>query len=222
MCGKNQLTAIFLVIFFFGTGIISGCAFLENIKSFIIPNQDAEEEPLPEPEKKETGPLVVPPDGWIFEKKAMTLRVQPSNDLNIFQDRAHNILLAIFQISDPNIFNEKSSTQAGISELLTMENINAGLGIVNLKKVVIRPGKISDFMMDRSKSAQYVGFVAGYAHLIPENVAKIFEIPAIQDNKTGVDRINPLADPVPPRPGRLKILLELDNSQIENIKIYAN
>ncbi len=209
-------------VFLYGTGIISGCALLEKYKSSKNPDQTIEEGPPPEPVQEEKVPLAVPPDGWIYEKKAITLRVQSSNDLNIFQNRVHTLLLAIFQISDPNIFNEKSKTREGIADLLTMDSINAGLGIVNLKKVVIRPGNVDVFVVDRAKSAQYVGIVTGYARLEPENVIRIVEIPAVQDDKTGFNRINPMAKSFPPRPGRLKIWLELDNSQIENIKIYAD
>ncbi len=166
--------------------------------------------------------VVVPADGWVFEKQAIMLRVQSSDDLNIFQDRAHTLIIGICQLSDPNTFNSMRSTREGLQELLSKSSFDVSGGIVAVEKRVIRPDRTEVIILDRAESAKYLGIAAGYFELVPERVSYILKIPPVQDRKVGFDKVNPLADPPPPRPGRLRIWIELGKDRIENIETDAD
>jgi len=169
----------------------------------------------------------VPPEGWSFERKAITFLIRAGEDLNIFQGRSHTLLLGIYQVSDPNGFNAMTSTKEGLQQLLEKEIPPAGSGITALEKRIVRPGAEEIIVLDRAQSSQYVGMVAGYFDLEPERVSRLIKIPAVQEisEKTGLARFNPFAGnpkPPPARPGKLKVLIDLDSYQIKMVDKYAD
>ena len=208
-----------LIFFFlpFAMVVMAGCGASQEQKPppAIIDNEPPSE--MPPGEK-----VAASPDSWIFERRAILLRVQSVAALNRYQDRAHTLLLGIYQLSDPNGFNTMRASKEGLQELLGKERFDASGGILAAEKRVIRPDRAEVIILDRAEAAQYVGIVAGYFDLIPERVSYLIRIPAVQDDKTGLAQINPLADPPSPRPGRLRIWLELDRDRIESIRTDAD
>ena len=169
----------------------------------------------------------MPPNGWVFEKKAVTFLIRAGSDLNLFQERSHTLMLGIYQLSDPNGFNKLTGSKEGLQELLNTESFDPSGGIVASEKRIIRPATEELIILDRAESAQYIGIVAGFFELIPGQVSRLIRIPEIHmtTKKTGFARLNPFADPPPPpppRPGRLKVLIVLNNYRINMTDIYAD
>lgn len=210
------LMSLILTLLIFGITAITGCAGSQEQKP---PPAVIDEEPPLDPPSVED--ITASPDSWVFEKRAILLRVRSAGNLNHYQDRAHTLLLGIYQLSDPNGFNTMRRTKAGLQELLAKERFDAAGGIVAAEKRVIRPDRAEVIILDRAEGAQYVGIVAGYFDLIPERVSYLIRIPSVQDDKTGLAQINPMADPPAPRPGRLRIWLELDRDRLESIRTDA-
>ncbi len=165
--------------------------------------------------------IVVPPDAWTFEKQAIHIRVLPSPSLNMYRNRAHTLMLGVFQLSDPNTFETMRSTTKGLHDLLGRETFDAGTGVLSAERRVIRPDQQKLIVLNRAEGAQYIGLAAGYFNLDPGKVSYVLKIPGVQDGKSGLGAVNPFADPPPPRPGRLKIWLFLDRHQIEDVRIRA-
>lgn len=178
-------------------------------------------DPAPPPPPEDPPEVVpfVPPDNWKFEAEALKVRINPADDLNFYRNRSHTLVLGVYQLSDPNPFNDKRSTAAGLQQLLT-EGL-ADPTIVAFKRVVVQPGKSQPIVLDRAEGAKQIGFVAGYYKLEADRVTRLIPIPAIQDPKTGWARFNPFADPPPPRPARMGFWVELGSQEIVNIETRA-
>ncbi len=180
-----------------------------------------ENEPPIESEKAVISAGDVPPPAWTFEKQAIILRIHPASKLNWFQNQPHTLRLGIFQMADPNYFNGTCTTKHGLSEFLRKDSFDGGTGVLTVDKRLIRPGESLVVTLDRAKTAQYIGVIAGYYELTPAKTCRIIEIPAIQDEEQGIDRINPLSNNSTPRPAKLKIWLNLDTHQIEDLQLHA-
>lgn len=48
----------------------------------------------------------LPPPQWTYEKEAIRLHIKADNKLNLDEGEAHTLLLCVYQLSDPNTFNQ--------------------------------------------------------------------------------------------------------------------
>jgi type VI secretion system VasD/TssJ family lipoprotein len=182
------------------------------------PSLAAEGEPLP----------VAPPEAWIFEKRSMVVRLKSLADLNVYQEKSHALLVNIFQMADPAIFNKLRAAPDGLQALLAGKNLDPSL--LSLKQVFLQPGKSEVVVLDREQTTQFIGIVAGYYDLNSKLVSRVIPIPAIVDKPVGrlailkskVDEINPFAEPPPlPRPSHLKVWIDFGATQIEMLDMRA-
>ncbi len=212
----------FIILYFTGCSIL-GLVLPLNPTESEEPKEAGtiESEPPIELNQTITNAADVPPPAWAFEKQAIIIRIQATQNLNWFQNQSHTLRLGVFQMADPNNFNNTCSTKEGLSQFLSKENFDEGTGVLTVDKRIIRAGETQIVTLDRAKTAQYIGVIAGYFELIPSKTCRIIEIPAIQDDETGIDRINPLSNAETPRPAKLKIWLNLDTHQIENLQLHA-
>jgi len=193
-------------------------------------------QPLPEAEKiipiiapeKKAAKIkikpVVPLGGWTYEKKSIAIRVKVKNELNLFSNASHTVLMGIYQLSDANGFLASTSTKQGIRGLLASTKKASDIpvpGIVSSLKLTVKPTKDEVLVLDRSEKAKFIGIIAGYYSLDPKKTTAMIPIPAVQDPKTGMSRFNLFSKPPPVRPGKLKIWINLDPLQIGNIEKRA-
>ncbi|MGB0712238.1 MAG: type VI secretion system lipoprotein TssJ [Gammaproteobacteria bacterium] len=206
-----------LLILLLSLTLVGGCATTAEEEPQPAP-APVPAEPPPAPEVEPTNePPVVPFEGWVYERNAITMRVSASANLNQYRERKHTLVLGIYQLADPNAFNTLRADPAGLQTLLT-KGADADPSIVAFNKTVIRPGATEFLQMDRAASAKHVGVVAGYYELTPTRVSKVVPIIAIQDEKVGFwARLNPLADPPPPRPARVTVWLDLGSTGITEL-----
>ena len=208
---KKFSSIIFLLAIF---TIVSGC----SVKKTVDINEKL---PLQKDIKAVEEASLGVMDIWTFKKNAIELHIIPSKDLNKFQEREHTLFLIIYQMNDPNAFNSLCGTTEGLQSLLSQQSIEKTIGVLSSERFVISPGKEKVVKIDRAKSAQNIGIVAAYFNLVPEKVYKILKIPPLQDEKKGIDYINPFKDAPPARPGIMKIWMELDQSKIKDITIIT-
>ncbi len=117
----------------------------------------------------------LPPPEWTYEKDAIKLHIKADEKLNADEDEAHTLLLCVYQLQDPNAFNQLSGDQDGLYKLLECGLF--GAGAASAKRLIIQPGQVVDVAMDRAEGARYVAVVAGYYILDKNRMLKILEIP---------------------------------------------
>ena len=92
--GKTKVPFVAVFLIDFVTSFLSSCATSEK------------------PDSADPG-LV-----WGYGSKAIKISYQASKDLNIYGGKPRTILLCLYQLSEPNVFNELSKSDDGLKKLL--------------------------------------------------------------------------------------------------------
>jgi type VI secretion system VasD/TssJ family lipoprotein len=149
----------------------------------------------------------LPPPVWGYEKDAIQVHLKSDPKLNYDDEVPHTLLVCLYQLKDPNAFNQLADDTDGIYKLLECSLFDAG--VATSKRLIINPGKDVTMTLDRAEGARYVAVVAGYYVLQKERMIRMFDIPAVIEKKgfLGTTKVS--------KPGKLKIELDLGPSQIK-------
>ncbi len=128
----------------------------------------------------------LPPPKWTYEREAIRLHIKADNKLNTDDGDAHTLLLCIYQLSDPNTFNQMANDEEGLYELLECSLF--GNGAAAAKRMIIQPGQDINLALDRAEGARWVAVVAGYYILEKERMVKMVEIPEYVEKKGFIKR----------------------------------
>ncbi len=151
-------------------------------------------------------PVVVPPR-WEYEANAVHLNLKSDPQLNLFQGRAHTLVLCVYFLTDPNELNQLVDEKGGLEKLCECSKFHPS--VTHAKRFIIHPNREYKETLDRAAGAKYVAIVAGYFKLQKENVVKLFPIPVVEEKKKNTIYQNP---------GMLKIDLLLGPDKIQEIK----
>ena len=121
------------------------------------------------------------PAEWKYEKDAVHLKLKADPQLNLYQGKAYTLVICVYQLTSPNIFQGFTEDQTGLSKLLECNRFDAS--VASYKKLVIQPGQELNTSLDRAEGAKYIGLVAGYYQLRKENIIRLLPIPIIEEIK---------------------------------------
>ena len=119
---------------------------------------------------------MLPPE-WRYEKEAVKLTLQADPQLNLYNKMAHTLQLCVYQLKDPNGFNQLTETEEGLYKLLEGSMFDAS--VANFKRLNMSPGQSMPFTMDRAEGAKYIGIAAGYATIQKDRITRLIDIPVI-------------------------------------------
>lgn len=153
-------------------------------------------------------PKVLPPPQWTYEKDAIKLHVAADPMLNLDDGKAHTLYVCIYQLKDPNGFNQLSSDQSGLYKLLDCQLFDQG--VASSKRLIVHPGEDTTLVLDRAENAKYLAVVAGYYDIVKERITRLVEIPVIIEEKGFMAKER--------KPGLLDITLFLGPRQINKIE----
>lgn len=163
--------------------------------------------------------LVIEDDDWIYQDRAISITVKAPSDLNSVSGRPHSLALGVFQLNDPNTFSGLSTTVDGAVQLLQKGRIDDT--VANFTIVNIRPGEQRRVQLNRAKTAQYVGLIAGYFELNPKNDVELFPVPlqAIKRGlvEKGLVALALMTDEARAIPDKLHIYVELGRTSSKQI-----
>jgi type VI secretion system VasD/TssJ family lipoprotein len=147
------------------------------------------------------------PPQWAYEKDAIGVHLKADPNLNLDEGVPHTLLVCLYQLKDPNAFNQLLDDSEGIYTLLECGLFDPAAATV--KRIIVRPGKDMNLKIDRAAGAKYVAAVAGYYILEKERMTRLYEIPVIVEKKGFFKRTKTS------KPDRLEISIELGPSQIK-------
>lgn len=150
----------------------------------------------------------LPPPDWTYEKSAIEVNLKADANLHYTDGVAHTLMICLYQLKDPNAFNQLSEDLDGIYKLLECKIFDPGVATV--KRIIVRPGKDRSIKLDRAQGAQYVAIVAGYSALEKDRMIRLIKIPTYIEKKGFIKRTKI------EKPGKLKVDIELGPSQIKN------
>jgi len=120
-------------------------------------------------------PVIVMPTVWSFGKDAIRLQLKSDPWLNLYDGVPHTLLLCIYQMSDPNAFNQLREEKDGLPKLLECTRFDSS--VASSRRHIMQPAKELTLSLDRAEGAKYVGIVGGYYQLEKENSVRLFQIP---------------------------------------------
>ena len=116
-----------------------------------------------------------PPLEWNFEKEAIYIFYRSDYLLNEFDNSPHALESCIYQLKDPNTFNQLSQDKEGVKTLLKCTLFDSSVAKSDRKTIL--PGRKEEMIFDRAEGARYIGIIAGYYSLDPERIKTLFKIP---------------------------------------------
>ena len=150
-----------------------------------------------------------PPDQWPYEKDAVHFRVNADAQLNYQDGMPHTLLLCVYQLREPNVFNQLTGNEEGLYKLMECGLFDAS--VVGAKRLIIHPGTVSTYILDRAENAKYIAVVGGYYVLHKENIVRLFEVPVIRVREgLKLTKVS--------KPGALKMEITLGPKQIVEAK----
>lgn len=155
-----------------------------------------------------TGPVA--PTQWRYEKEAISLTFQADPQLNRYNGRSHTLQVCVYQLKDPNGFNQLSESQDGLYNLL--ECVMFDPSVVNFRSVILRPGQTLSFALDRAEGARYIGLAAGYAQIEKDRITRLIDIPEVIVKEGGLFKRQRVS-----KPAHLKEVVHLGAYQIETV-----
>ncbi|RNC71843.1 MAG: type VI secretion system lipoprotein TssJ [Desulfuromonadales bacterium] len=157
-----------------------------------------------------TTPPPKPPLDWGYEKEAIRIKLTGDPQLNLFQRSPHALVACLYQLRDPNAFNQFRSEADGLVRLLECGRFDPS--VASTRRLVIQPGQELSEALDRAEGAKYVGFVAGYYNLHKERSARLYPIPAVEEVKGFISRTRDV------KPGQIDIKLILGPQELQEVK----
>jgi type VI secretion system VasD/TssJ family lipoprotein len=153
---------------------------------------------------------VLPPPQWGYEKDAIKMQIAADPMLNLDNGKAHTLYVCIYQLKDPNGFNQLSGDPSGLYKLLDCKLFDRG--VASARRLIVNPGKDNTLMMDRAENAKYLAVVAGYYGIVKERITRLVKIPVVIEEKGFFLKSKKQ------KPGLLDITLVLGSEQIDEIK----
>ena len=123
----------------------------------------------------------LPPPELEYEEAAIKIHVNSDPQLNLSDGKPHTLLVCVYQLKDPNTFNQLAGDQEGLYRLLECGLFDAS--VAGAKKLIVQPGQDITFNLDRAEGAKYVAVAAGYYLIERERIVRLYEIPAVIEKK---------------------------------------
>ena len=111
-----------------------------------------------------------------FLPNDITFEIKADPQLNRYRNNAHTLLLCIFQLKDPNGFNQLAEEEGGLPKLMECQRFDAT--VANARRLVIQPGQVLTDVRDRAQGARYIGLVSGYYGTGKEKVSQLVPLPS--------------------------------------------
>lgn len=150
---------------------------------------------------------VQPPSEWRYEKEAIHLNMKADSQLNLYEGNPHTLLVCVYQLRDPNAFNQLTEDEDGLYKLLECSRFDSS--VAGSKRLIIHPGQDLTTALDRAEGARYVAVVAGYFLIEKEGMVRLYDVPWYVEKKGFIKRTKVA------KPGPLNIDLVLGSEQIQ-------
>ncbi len=115
------------------------------------------------------------PSQMPYERNAVQLHVVSDPSLNLFGGTSHTLVLCVYQLRDPNAFNQAKDEKDGLVKLLECSRFDPS--VTYAKSRSVQPRQELNEVLDRAEGTWYVGIVAGYSQLQKERSTRLYEIP---------------------------------------------
>lgn len=207
--GRKTVFALLLIMLLF---LAAGCGKKSDQKK----DEPLQKEP-PKTDPKDLPKPAVPEDAqpgsvqWTYGSNAISLQLKADSMLNSYEDKAHTLVLCVYQLSDPNAYTDMAKTQEGIIKLLQCTRF--GDTVTGVNRIILQPNETRTVFLDRAVGTQYVAIAAGYYNVNPDKASTLFKIPIDVHKKGLIFKDTYLI------PGRLDLGLFLGPGEIQQTSV---
>ena len=120
-----------------------------------------------------------PPPQYIYKSNAVTINVKADRELNRYEHKPHTLLTCVYQLRDPNTFNQLRREADGLSQLLGCQRFDGS--VTSTERLIIRPAQEKSFTLDRAEGTKYIGLITGYYEMRSEDMVRLLEVPVLLD-----------------------------------------
>jgi type VI secretion system VasD/TssJ family lipoprotein len=106
-----------------------------------------------------------------FKKEAIKLLIKADSQLNRFEKNSHTLFLCLYQLKDPNGFNQLAQEKDGLPKLVECSRFDAT--VANAKQFVVQPGQELSEVCDKAEGTRYIGVATGYYGMGKEKVTEL-------------------------------------------------
>ncbi|MRR36701.1 type VI secretion system lipoprotein TssJ [bacterium] len=122
-----------------------------------------------------------------YEKNALTVNIRSDPRLNLYQERPHSLVLCMYELKEPNMFNQLSDERGGIYKLMECGRFDGSVAYA--RRQIVQPGEDVTDVRDRAEGAKYLGIAAGYYDLKKSSSLRLLPIDRIGPGAIVIDLI---------------------------------
>lgn len=112
---------------------------------------------------------------WTFAAKSIELRFNATAGLNSYEGEPHSLVIAVYQLSDPNQFYRYRVSRKKLTEIMEAHRFDPS--VTAFDQIFLQPGEERVIRLDRAENSRFVALVAGYYQTDPDQSTRLFEIP---------------------------------------------
>lgn len=146
------------------------------------------------------------PPQFVYEQEAIEVHIKADPQLNLYDGLPHTLLLCVYQLREPNAFNQLSDQPGGIYTLLECAPFDPS--VTAAKRLIVHPDQDVKYLLDRAEGTRFLSIVAGYYGLQKGNILRFYDIPVIEERQGLTGKVA--------KPGHLTIELNLGPQRIED------
>ncbi len=150
----------------------------------------------------------VMPTQYTYGEDEIRVHLKADPQLNLYEGRPHTLLVCVYQLSDPNAFNQFSGSMDGMYKLLECDRFDSS--VTNAERLIIHPGKDGTFTISRAEGSKYIAILAGYYYMQKEHISRLFPVPIVTKTKGFFSKTKTS------KPAAMLIDLELGPQQIKS------
>ncbi len=113
-----------------------------------------------------------------YMREAINLTITASDQVNLYDGLPHATVMCIYQLSDPNVYQQMLEDPGDVDKLLGCEAFDPS--VKSRRRVVIQPGERKVLTMDRAEGARYLAVVAGYYKRKPGSFSRLVPFPVVE------------------------------------------
>ena len=122
-----------------------------------------------------------------YEKNALTINIKSDPRLNLYQSRPHSLVICMYELKEPNMFNQLSDERDGIYKLLECGRFDGSVAYA--RRQIVQPGEDISDVRDRAEGAKYLGIAAGYFDLKKSGAVSLLPIDKVGPGTIVIDLV---------------------------------
>ena len=95
-----------------------------------------------------------------YKKGGITFDITADLQLNRYKNTPHALQLCLYQLKDPNAFNQLADDPNSLAKLMECGKFDSSISYA--KRIVVQPGQKMSEQLDMAEGTRFIGIATGY------------------------------------------------------------